>query len=155
MVYVMCHGPRCAFARPRRVLATPRPQASRPSTRPPILRPSISDPNILRVTTQNFNATVLDQSHNVQVTLEYTPFPSQDSGLFGPNLWKVLAPPSNYLSIFKLFGPNPWNKSCEGKYCDGNWVYKAGIHVCFFARVRCERIQMYNQKVHVRAGVHL
>ena len=28
----------------------------------------------------------------------YTQFPSQDSGLFGPNPWKILAPPSNYLS---------------------------------------------------------
>ena len=53
----------------------------------------------------------------------YTQFPSQDSGLFGPNPWKVLAPPSSYLSRFKLFGPNPWNKSLEGKSCDGNWVH--------------------------------
>ena len=39
-----------------------------------------------------------------------------------PTLGQILAPPSNYPSRFKLFGPNPWNKSCEGKYCDGNWV---------------------------------
>ena len=38
----------------------------------------------------------------------YTQFPSQDSGLFGPNPWKVLAPPSNYLSKKVSGQPNPW-----------------------------------------------
>ena len=36
----------------------------------------------------------------------YTQFPSQDSGIFGPNPWKILAPPSNYLSTKRCLG-NP------------------------------------------------
>ena len=41
----------------------------------------------------------------------YTQFAIQDSRLFGPNPWKVLAPPSNYLSKKVSGQPNPWNKS--------------------------------------------
>ena len=51
----------------------------------------------------------------------YTRFPSQDSGLFGPNPWEILAPPSKYISNKVSGQPNPWRKSCEGKSCDGNW----------------------------------
>ena len=53
---------------------------------------------------------------------DYTQFPSQDSGLFGPNPWKIFAPPTNYLAKMVSGQPNPWNKSCEGESCDGNWV---------------------------------
>ena len=42
---------------------------------------------------------------------EYTQFAIQDSGLFGPNPWKILAPPSNYLSKRSCSGQrNPWKK---------------------------------------------
>ena len=51
--------------------------------------------------------------------MHYTQFPSQDSGLFGPNPWKILVPPSNYLSKKVSGQPNPWKRSCEGKSCDG------------------------------------
>ena len=37
----------------------------------------------------------------------YTQFPSQDSGLFGPNSWKILAPPSNYLSNKGFWATQP------------------------------------------------
>ena len=33
----------------------------------------------------------------IERAFPYTQFPSHDSGLFGPNPWKILAPPSNYL----------------------------------------------------------
>ena len=36
----------------------------------------------------------------------YTQFPSQDAGLFGPNPWNILAPPSNYISTKRFLG-NP------------------------------------------------
>ena len=38
--------------------------------------------------------------------LGYTQFAIQDSRLFGPNPWKILAPPSNYLSTKRFLG-NP------------------------------------------------
>ena len=37
----------------------------------------------------------------------FTQFPSQDSGLFGPNPWKILAPPSNYLSKNSFWATQP------------------------------------------------
>ena len=37
----------------------------------------------------------------------YTQFQSQDSGLFGPNPWKVLAPSSNYLSKKSFWATQP------------------------------------------------
>ena len=43
--------------------------------------------------------------------MHYTQFPSQDSGLFGPNPWKVLAPPSNYLSKKGFWATQPLGKS--------------------------------------------
>ena len=37
----------------------------------------------------------------------YTQFAIQDSGLFGPNPWKILAPPSNYLSKEGFWATQP------------------------------------------------
>ena len=45
------------------------------------------------------------------------------SCLFGPNPWKILAPPQTTYQTKVSGQPNPWEKSCEGKSCDGNWVY--------------------------------
>ena len=52
----------------------------------------------------------------------YTQFPSQDLGLFGPYPWKVLAPPSNYLSRNGFWATQPLGKSIARKNIDGNWV---------------------------------
>ena len=38
--------------------------------------------------------------------IHYTQFAIQDSRLFGPNPWKIVAPPSNYLSKKRFLG-NP------------------------------------------------
>ena len=39
-----------------------------------------------------------------------TQFPSHDSGLFGPNPLKILAPPSNYLSKKGFWATQPLEK---------------------------------------------
>ena len=42
-----------------------------------------------------------------QTDLMYTQFAIQDSSLFGPNPWKILAPPSNYLSNKGFWATQP------------------------------------------------
>ena len=57
----------------------------------------------------------------------YTQFAIRDSRLFGPNPWKVSAPPSNYLPKRVSGQPNPWNKSWTANSCYANWVYIHGL----------------------------
>ena len=64
-----------------------------------------------------------EEAARAQTAHYYTQFAIQDSGLFGPNLWRILAPPSNYLSKKVSGQPNPWNKSWIVNYCCANWVY--------------------------------
>ena len=57
----------------------------------------------------------------------HTQFAIQDSRLFGPNPWKILAPPSNYLSK-KVSGQlDPWTKYWIVNSCYANWVYPFGL----------------------------
>ena len=76
-----------------------------------------------------FNRASFDAPHNVDLSIcddacpltldiqvqshpyPYPQFPSQDSGLFGPNPWKILAPPSKYLSTKGFWATQPLDKS--------------------------------------------
>ena len=50
----------------------------------------------------------------------YTQSPLQDSRLFGPRPWKILAA-TNEKKVPEQ--PRPWRKSCEGESCYGDGVY--------------------------------
>ena len=81
----------------------------------PVRAKPVSVQDISTVSSQHFN------SHNFKLrvsnprTIAYTQFPSQDSGLFGPNPWKVLAPMSNYLSNNGFWATQPLEKVLRGK----------------------------------------
>ena len=50
------------------------------------------------------------------VRLTYTQFAIQDSRLFGPNPWKILAPPSNYLSTNKFWATQPLEQILDSEF---------------------------------------
>ena len=61
---------------------------------------------------------------------KYTQFAIQDSCLFGPNPWKVLAPPSNYLSKKSFWATQPLEQILDSKFllCElgvREWPYGA------------------------------
>ena len=79
--------------------------------------------NVSLRTSPQFSAKAVQKSEKVPARdIPYTQFAIQDSGLFGPNPWKILAPPSNYLSKKVSGQPNPWNKSWIVNSCYVNWV---------------------------------
>ena len=47
---------------------------------------------------------------------EYTQFAIQDSCLFGPNPWKILAPPSNYLSNNDFWATQPLEQILDSEF---------------------------------------
>ena len=65
--------------------------------------------------------------------LVYPQFPSQDSGFFGPNPWKILAPPSNYLSTKGFLATQPLAKYIATE----SLVMGTGCRLCFADVVRC------------------
>ena len=46
----------------------------------------------------------------------YTQFAIQDSRLFGPNPWKILAPPSNYLSKKSFWATQPLEQILDSEF---------------------------------------
>ena len=50
----------------------------------------------------------------------YTRSPLEDSRLFGPSPWKILAA-TNEKDISEQ--PSPWRKSSKRESCYGDWVY--------------------------------
>ena len=46
----------------------------------------------------------------------YTQFAIQDSGLFGPDPWKILAPPSNYLSKQGFWATQPLEQILDSEF---------------------------------------
>ena len=46
----------------------------------------------------------------------YTQFAIQDSRLFGPNPWKILAPPSNYLSTKGFWAAQPLKRMLDSEF---------------------------------------
>ena len=51
-----------------------------------------------------------------QYSLAYTQFAIQDSGLFGPNPRKILAPPSNYLSKKGFWATQPLEQISDSEF---------------------------------------
>ena len=57
----------------------------------------------------------------------YTQSPLEDSRLFGPSPWKVLATTYDKKNISEQ--PSPWRKSCKRESCYGDRVYHHGYVV--------------------------
>ena len=64
----------------------------------------------------------------IQYDVIYTWFPLEDSRLFGPSPWKILAA-TNGKDISEQ--PSPWRKFSKRESCYGDRVYSAGLPFAF------------------------